>query len=185
MKKIIAGAAAVAALAVGVTANAGCMDPRVAAQQGTTERMAPAELNQGPSARHWEGKNAGEKIVGTWYVAYTTEGGPPAAAFIQWHSDGTEWENANLPVLGGNICLGSWIALDQTHVYRNHYGWLYNNDGVLVGYFNETETDVVAWDGKSYTGFNDTKFYFYPVPPATEVTTMESKGTATARRIEP
>ncbi len=32
-------------------------------------------------------------------------------AFIQWHSDGTEWENINHPVLGGNICMGSWRAV--------------------------------------------------------------------------
>jgi hypothetical protein len=45
---------------------------------------------------------ADDNIVGTWHVSYTVEGSPFAQAFIQWHSDGTEWENINLPVLGGN-----------------------------------------------------------------------------------
>ena len=30
----------------------------------------------------------------------------------------------------------------------------------LAGYFNETETDEVAWDGNSYTGSNETTLYF-------------------------
>jgi len=184
MKKMITGAAAVAALTLGFTAHAGCADPRVAGPQGTFEHVAPLQLDLGASASHFEGRNAAEKIVGTWHVAYTTVGGPPGEAFIQWHSDGTEWENINYPVLGGNICLGSWTALDESRVFRNHYGWLYGN-GALIGFFNETETDVVAWDGKSYSGFNDTKLYFYPVPPATEGMTMELKGTASATRIAP
>jgi hypothetical protein len=104
--------------------------------------------------------------VGTWHVVYTTEGSTSGEAFIQWHSDGTEWENINYPVLGGNICMGSWKTVDRSHVFRNHFGWLYNN-GLLAGYFNETETDEVAWDGNSYTGLNTTTLNFYPVPPAT------------------
>ena len=181
MKKILTGAAGVAALALGFAAHAGCVDPRVAAQQGTFEHMAPFAL----SASHFEGKSAAEKIVGTWHVVYAnTEGTTTGEAFIQWHSDGTEWENINYPVLGGNICMGSWLALDQGRVSRNHFGWLYNN-GMLAGYFNETETDLLAWDGNSYSGSNDTTLHFYPVPPATEGTTMELKGTAKATRIAP
>jgi hypothetical protein len=63
-------------------------------------------------------------------------------------------------------------------VYRNHYGWLYNN-GMLAGYFNETETDEVAWDGNSYTGTNETTLYFTSGPP------MVLKGTSKATRIAP
>ena len=49
----------------------------------------------------------------------------------------------------------------------------------------ETETDQVAWDGNSYSGFNTTTLNFYPVPPATTPTVIVLSGTATATRIEP
>jgi hypothetical protein len=130
------------------------------------------------------GHDAAENIVRTWFVNYTTEGGPPGEAFIQWHSDGTEWENINYAILGGNICLGSWKAIDRSHVFRNHYVWLYSN-GLLAGFFNETETDEVAWDGNSYNGLNTTKLTFYPVPPATKETVVTLIGTASAKRIAP
>jgi hypothetical protein len=30
---------------------------------------------------------------------------------------------------------------------------------MVSGYFNETETDTLSWDGKSYTGSNELKMY--------------------------
>src|SRR6266851_4442678 len=50
--------------------------------------------------------NAAHYIVGTWLVTYTAGGSPSGQAFIQWHDDGTEWENINFPIEGGNICVG-------------------------------------------------------------------------------
>jgi hypothetical protein len=179
MKKYLIGSAMVATLTLcGLSARASCVDPRSSSQEA-----APLDFKLGSMPSH-PGQDVGEKIVGTWYVAYTTEGAPPGAAFIQWHSDGTEWENINHPVLGGNICMGSWKAIDRSHVFRNHYGWLYSN-GVLAGYFNETETDEVAWDGNSYSGTNTTTLNFYPVPPATTPTVIVLTGTATGTRIAP
>ncbi|MGD0493196.1 MAG: hypothetical protein ABSC32_16790 [Steroidobacteraceae bacterium] len=179
MKKLLIGSAVIATLTfAGLSAHAGCVDPRSAAQPASQFDFNPGEM---PSRA---GQNVGDKIVGTWHVVYTTEGSTSGEAFIQWHSDGTEWENINYPVLGGNICMGSWKTTDRSHIYRNHYGWLYNN-GVLAGYFNETETDEVSWDGNSYSGVNTTTLNFYPVPPATAPTVMVLTGTATATRIAP
>jgi hypothetical protein len=179
MKKLLIGTTVFATLMLcGLSARAGCVDPRSASQQTT-----PFDLDPGPMPSR-AGHDAAENIVGTWLVSYTTEGFPPGAAFIQWHSDGTEWENINHPVLGGNICMGSWKTVDRSHVFRNHYGWLFNN-GVIAGYFNETETDEVAWDGNSYSGVNTTTLNFYPVPPATTPTVIVLTGTATAKRIAP
>jgi hypothetical protein len=48
------------------------------------------------------------------------------------------------------------------------------------GYFNETETDEVAWDGNSYIGTNETTLYFLSGGPP-----IVSKGTAKAKRIAP
>lgn len=178
MKKILIGAAVLAALTVGVSAHASCADPKMTGQGGA-EGIPGIELHQG-SPGNFEGKEVAERIVGTWHVVYTPTGSTTESgeAFIQWHSDGTEWENINYPVLGGNICLGSWKALDRSHVSRNHYGWLYNN-GTLAGYFNETETDVVAWDGNSYSGTNTTTLHFFSGPP------VVLTGTAKATRLNP
>jgi hypothetical protein len=119
--------------------------------------------------------------VGTWIVIDTPDGSstPSGKAFIQWHSDFTEWENIDYPVLGGNICMGSWKAVDQSHVSRHHYGWLYDNQGNLAGYFNERENDEVASDGQSYTGTNTTVLNFFSGAP------MTLQGTATAQRVAP
>lgn len=184
MKRILVGMAVTATLALaGVCAHANCMDPR-----GKHELTTPFALKNEPRGPHG-GRNAAEDIVGTWDVVYTTDPSstPWAEAFIQWHSDGTEWENINAPILQGDICLGSWKAVDDWHVYRNHVGWIYapDNSGVVVGYFTLTETDEVARDGNSYTGTNTTTLYFYPVPPATTPTVEVSTGTATAKRIAP
>ena len=121
-------------------------------------RQMPPHIAPG-SARHEQmhSGDASENIVGTWLVTYTVEGNPFGQAYIQWHSDGTEWENINLPLSGGNICVGSWAEVDAKHVARNHYGWLYTN-GDLSGYFNETETDKVTQNG-TYSGTNEQKGY--------------------------
>jgi hypothetical protein len=179
MKGFLIGTAVVATLTLsGFSVHASCVDPRIASQQPASFNLESRAL---PSRA---GHEAGENIVGTWYVTYTTEGSPPGAAFIQWHSDGTEWENINHPVLGGNICMGSWKTVDRGHVFRNHYGWLYSN-GLIAGYFNETETDELAWDGNSYSGVNTTTLNFYAVPPATEPTVIVLTGTAAGKRIAP
>jgi hypothetical protein len=178
MKSNLIATAVIAALTLpGLAARAACVDPKSATQQAVGQQMA-LNLNQEALPAR-SGPGAGEQIVGTWHVAYTTEGSASGQAFIQWHSDGTEWENISFPVLGGNICMGSWKVVDRWHISRNHWGWLFN-DGVVAGYFNETETDTLAWDGNSYTGSNVTKFF-----DLTGTKTMELTGTAAARRIAP
>lgn len=116
-----------------------------------------------------------DRIVGTWHVTY---GGFLAGqAFIQWHSDGTEWENIALPTLGGNICMGDWRAIDENHVRRSHVGWLFS-DGNPVGYFTQTETNEVARDGSWYRGTNYIRFYHL-----NGVQFAEGAGTSEATRI--
>jgi len=178
MNRTITGAAVAAALTLaGVSAHAGCADPRTVARQGalhSTPLLMP-KSSMGQNEGRWG--RAAEQIVGTWQVSYTVEGSPFADALIQWHSDGTEWENINLPTLGGNLCMGEWKAVDDRHVARSHIGWLFTN-GVVSGYFTETETDEVSRDGKSYTGYNDQIIYDLNGVKQVEVT-----GTSTATRF--
>ena len=139
---ILVAATAAAALS-SVSAYAGCADPRT---QGAFRQMPPISLPLSSGINRVRSGDATTNIVGTWLVTYTVEDNPFGQAYIQWHSDRTEWENINLPLSGGNICVGSWTTVDSRHVSRNHWGWLYNN-GELSGYFNETETDKVSNHG--------------------------------------
>ena len=143
-----------AMLLSGVSAYAGCADPR---NPGSGDNHALPAITLPAQAKMLHVGDAGNRIVGTWLATYTVEGQPFGQAYIQWHSDGTEWENINLPVDGGNICMGSWMKVDSKHVARNHWGWLYT-DGNLSGYFNETETNAVGRDG-TYSGTNEQKGY--------------------------
>ena len=162
------------AATVGVaTAHAGCADPRTprAVQPHVTlpALAAPSAFRDAP---------ANEDIVGTWLVTYSVGGTATGQAYIQWHSDGTEWENINYPIEGGNICMGSWKRVDARHVSRNHYGWLYTS-GILSGYFNETETAEVARNG-TYNGI--TKMMIYDIDGHLQT---EFGGTSSAVLIEP
>jgi hypothetical protein len=156
-----------AGLMIAGTASAACVDggslkvisgfqPQASLSAGFSPAVFRPDTN--PVARLIKvdfGNDRGDildRIVGTWRVKYTGFTGP-AEAFIQWHSDGTEWENIALPILGGTICMGDWRAVDRNHVRRSHVGWLFSA-GQAIGYFTETETDEVARDGNSYQGTN-------------------------------
>ena len=157
MNRNFALLATAAALALtGLSAHAGCVDPRIAVQNAANRMppVLPAAARAGADSDHHDR----DSIVGTWIVNYTSGGNPAGDAFIQWHDDGTEWENIDFPILGGNICMGEWQRTGHRQVQRTHIGWLYT-DGTLSGYFTETESDTLSHDGDSYTGTNDTKIY--------------------------
>ena len=141
--------ATVAATFGAVTAHAGCADFG-SATSAQTQITMPA-----PARSAFRGRSADKNIVGTWFVSYFSGGAPTGQAFIQWHSDGTEWENINGAL--GAVCMGSWMKVDSDHVSRNHYGWIFA-DGVLTGYFNQTELTEVSQHG-TYRGITDFKQY--------------------------
>jgi len=178
LKHPIKLAAITLAVAAGaISAHAGCADPR-AVKPGMAHMVPTFLLPKARSGPATPDSTAARKIVGTWVATYTVEGQPFAQAYIQWHDDGTEWENINLPLSGGNICLGSWVAVDHKDVSRNHIGWLYTN-GDLSGYFTETETDHLD-TADSYSGTNDQKIYDLSGNLLNEVA-----GTASAIRLAP
>ena len=179
MKHSITLVAAALAVASGtISAHAGCADPRTV-KPGMVHTiptfLLPKAHTGGPATPD---SYASRKIVGTWVVTYTVEGEPFGQAFIQWHDDGTEWENINLPLSGGNVCVGSWVSVDRKDVSRNHIGWLYTN-GDLSGYFTETESDHLD-TADSYSGTNDQKIYDLNGNVLAEVT-----GTSSAVRLAP
>lgn len=175
MKTSLIGIAFVAtATLFGLSAHASCADPR----SGPPHHI-PMIVNHGHFAPH-------EGIVGTWFVTYSV-----GEAYIQWHSDGTEWENINFPTITGNICMGSWEATGPWTYTRNHYGWLFDPTGNNVGYFNEVETDTLSRDGNSYSGTNVINYYdtagnITPAPGTTAAPPPGGyAGTSSAVRIRP
>jgi hypothetical protein len=178
MKPTFTGTAIALALTLtGLSARASCADPRSSAPQGAFHQMAPLFNHRSTDEGNSNRGSAGARIVGTWLVTYT--GAFTGQAFIQWHSDGTEWENIDFPILGGTICMGDWKAIDEHHVRRSHIGWTYMN-GNPSGYFTETETDEVSRDGNSYRGTNDAKIFDLD---GNQI--AEAAGTAVATRISP
>ncbi|HSJ40237.1 MAG TPA: hypothetical protein VK955_04190, partial [Xanthobacteraceae bacterium] len=176
MKRNLALLATAAALALsGLSAHAACVDPRIAVQNAAN-RMPPV-LPAAAKAAAGSDHHDRDSIVGTWIVNYTSGGNPAGDAFIQWHDDGTEWENIDFPILGGTICLGDWRAIDENHVRRSHVGWLFEN-GNPSGYFTQTETDEVARDGSWYRGTNYIRLY-----DLNGAQFAEGAGTAEATRI--
>jgi hypothetical protein len=173
---VVLGASVLGAL-FSAQANAACVDPN--AGQGSQHQSPKLALDAPSVQNFWGHDDAAHKMVGTWQVSYAAGGSVYGVGFIQWHSDGTEWENIDFPVLGGNLCLGSWKVVGEDRVYRYHVGWLYT-DGIVSGHFVETETDVVSRDGNSYSGNNDTKFYQLDGTMFREVV-----GTSAATRIAP
>jgi len=176
---------AVLSLLCALPASASCVDPsNLLRQQNLLTPSRPSalatRLAEGGQLGAVEGKDGhagslADRIVGTWHVTY---GGVLAGqAFIQWHSDGTEWENIDLPILGGNICMGDWRVVDENHVRRSHVGWLFSN-GSPSGYFTQTETDEVARDGSWYRGTNYIRLY-----DVHGALFAEGAGTAEATRI--
>ncbi|MBV9570181.1 MAG: hypothetical protein JO056_02960 [Alphaproteobacteria bacterium] len=176
MKFSLTMATTSAALALSqFSAHAACVDPL---QRRNDAATMPHIVLPQISALQLGGSDASDSVVGTWLVSYTVEGEDGGQAFTQWHSDGTEWESINHPVLGGNLCMGSWKQLDAKHVYRYHVGWLYT-DGNVSGYFVETETDKITGK-RTYAGHNEITFYDMKGSAQSHV-----KGTASATRITP
>ena len=125
-----------------------------------------------------EGSNGPASIVGLWHLIYTGNmnnnfppGGPypPTPfqfleSFKTWHADGTEFENAFLPPTGGNICFGVWKDLGPGKVKLHHIGLMFSGPGAVPpeevsNIFTVDETDTVAPNGKTYSGFFDFKLY--------------------------
>ncbi|MGC2161680.1 MAG: hypothetical protein WA634_07225 [Silvibacterium sp.] len=111
-------------------------------------------LAQGPNG--W-----GSSIVGLWHVSYTI--GTTTDVFNEtldeWHSDGTEFENAYLSPIVGNICFGVYRQIALRTVRLHHTGWTFSDTGTLTGTFTLDETNTVASNGMTYSGSFTFKVY--------------------------
>lgn len=161
---------AIAMMLATTTANAGCGDPRGAKPTVLPQMPFLTQLNS-------EGAN-NRSIVGLWHVTYTMADGTfYYESYDTWHSDGTEWESANVSPLIGNICEGVWKQTGSA-IHLNHVGWGFDNSSNTIGPFTQIENVVVGGNGNSYRGTFDFKQYDMSGNLLQEIT-----GTMTATRI--
>jgi hypothetical protein len=123
-----------------------------------------------------------DSIVGLWHVVYTADGATFNESLDEWHSDGTEFENAWLPPDTGNICFGVWKEIEPRTVRLHHIGWTFTPGSVpptARGTFTIDETNTVSRDGRTYTGTFDFKTFDITGAP----TGIEVRGTTAATRI--
>jgi hypothetical protein len=127
-----------------------------------------------------EGSPYSPTIVGLWHVVYTSGGEIFNESLDQWHSDGTEFENADVPVAGGNICFGVWKWVGTRTVKLHHIGWTYDaaTVGLANGVFTLDEVNTVSKDGKTYSGS-----FTFTVFSLTGAQLEQKKGTMKATRI--
>ena len=93
-------------------------------------------------------------IVGLWRVHYFENGAQVFQSFDQWHSDGQEFEVANI---FGLSCQGVFRQRQDGGVQLFHTGWNYDANGNLTGYFDETQIVKVSADSQQYSGTFDIK----------------------------
>lgn len=132
------------------SARAACGMSGLAA--GTTIKLPM--LGQAADGAGYYPQDSKGSIVGLWAVVYTAGGSVFNETLDQWHSDGTEFENAYLPVAQGNICFGVWKAIGPHKVKLHHIGWTFDPvaGGTANGTFTLDEVNTVSSDGSSYTG---------------------------------
>jgi len=117
-------------------------------------------------------------IVGLWHVSYVSGGELFYEAFDQWHSDGTEFENAYAIPTEGNVCEGVWKQVAPRTIKLSHIGWNFDPSGNPAGTFTLTETNVVSSDGATYQGSFDYRLF-----DVNGTLLDDIKGTLTATRI--
>lgn len=134
---------------------------------------------------------ANQSIVGLWHVIYTNSADNSTFndTFDTWHSDGTEFETAFLPPVGGDVCVGVWKQTGPHTVTLHHVGWLFspfdsngnatNLNGTATNSFTLDETITVAANGESYRG----SFTFKIWNLDGTFTGVETPGTIAATRI--
>jgi hypothetical protein len=75
--------------------------------QGTGKHSIGAKIPASMLARNNKNARLGAGIVGLWHVVHNDpDGNPLFESFEQWHSDGTEFEFANIPPPPGTFVWG-------------------------------------------------------------------------------
>lgn len=127
--------------------------------QGTEKHLIGPKIPASMLARNNKHTPLGTGIVGLWHVVHNDpDGNLLFESFEQWHSDGTEFEFANIPPATGDICMGAWQQ-NGASAHLWHTGWTFNPDGSSSGTIVLTGSNKVARDGNSFKGPFDFKVF--------------------------
>lgn len=151
-------------------AKAGCGEPNKAGASPVLSWMNhPRQGNDNEPAT----------IVGLWHVKDTAaDGSAFLESFKTWHGDGTEFEQAFLPPVGGNICFGVWKTVGHLTFKLHHLGLMFNPDGSVKATFTQDEVNTVALNNQTYKGTFDFKVF-----DLSGNLLLEVKGTTAGTRI--
>jgi hypothetical protein len=149
-------AAAAAALLAGSAVSAEACNVNAALHSGK-----PAVSPVLPDAL-FAGKNHSARlttsIVGFWQLNYMDGHGHLLFPSLQqWHSDGTEFEFADIPTIPGDICMGTWTSSGRAYKLW-HTAWTFDGNGNPNGSMILTVQDTLSKDGLSFAGPFDLKF---------------------------
>ncbi|HLY57019.1 MAG TPA: hypothetical protein VKS60_15750 [Stellaceae bacterium] len=173
---ISAAAAAITLAASGVTAHASCFSTEQAASPVTPKLLLPT-----PRVATADPKRtySPHEIVGFWHTTYTVGGSVFNESFQQWHSDGTEFEFADIPPNGGDICMGAWSRGPGGVVNVYHTAWTFDSTtGAVNGTMVLTGSYTVSKHGTAFSGPFEIKLL-----DTDGNTLVDLSGTASSERI--
>ncbi len=158
MKYSLLIAAAILALgAGGYSAQASCVHRTKAGNAAMARPMKLPPIALRSSER---GARNADAIVGLWHVShYLPDGTLYFESFEQYHSDGTEFEFANINPIVGDICMGVYNTIDSKNVSLFHIGWIFDDAGNPAGTFTLEGPRTVTRRGTHLKGTFDAKIY--------------------------
>jgi hypothetical protein len=150
-------AAALAASAGAYSAQAGCV------HRTKTDSAAIGNTVKLPAVAPVRGQRASrnsDSIVGLWHVEHRLpDGSLYFESFEQYHSDGSEFEFANVNPILGDVCMGVFTPVDAKTVSLYHIGWIFDDAGNPGGTFTLEGPRKVTHQGSKLKGTFDAKFY--------------------------
>ena len=150
-RSILLSAAAVALMAGSISAQACGIRPDL---KMTVVKLPKMNLSAAEAAPAGYGS-----IVGVWNNSVIIGGNVVLKSIAEWHGDGTQFDNVDLPPQTGNICHGVWTNNGPRRVIEHHIGWTFDTSGNPTGSFTLVQHLKLSGDGLSYAGPFDQKFY--------------------------
>jgi len=152
-RSILLSAAAIVWMAGSVSAQASCGAP-MGGKAGVIVKLPRLNISRAEAA-----PQGYDSIVGMWMTSGTVNGNTGPTSISTWHSDGTEFDNIDLPPISGNICQGVWEQKSGRKVQEHHFGWTFDQNSNPSGYFTMEQTVRLSNNGLKYSGPFDQKFY--------------------------
>jgi hypothetical protein len=132
-----------------------------------------------PLAQRDAGVSGDSSVVGLWHVEHRLgDGSLYFESFEHYHSDGTEFEFANINPIVGDICMGVYTKVDAKTVSLYHIGWIFDEAGNPAGTFTIEGPRKLTKHGAELKGTFDAKIY-----DAEGNLLEEDTGTTTGTRI--